>query len=173
MVIRLAEKGEGEAVIAFYYNLIDKMKDAKYPLRWQKGIYPVSEDIERAIDERSLYMATEKNQIVSTFILNHKQGEGYENAAWPDPVPEDKVAVMHLLATDPDRQGQGIGKMMLEKAEEICRERHDQVIRLDTLTWNVPGIKLYEGFGFKYCGDIAVTYGPGITIPFRTYEYKL
>lgn len=173
MRIRQAKKGEEERVLSFYYELIDKMQGAKYPIRWQKGIYPVLGDIESAVEEESLYVATEEERIVSAFILNHHQGEGYEEAAWTYPAKKEEAAVLHLLATDPDRQGQGIGKMMLKKAVEISRENQDKVIRLDTLTWNVPGQKLYEGFGFHCCGDIGLTYASTGKILFRMYEYKL
>ncbi|WP_157982994.1 GNAT family N-acetyltransferase [Intestinibaculum porci] len=64
-----------------------------------------------------------------------------------------KIAVIHLLATAPKYQGQGIGRKMLEEAVAICRAENDISIRLDTLPWNVPGKKLYEGFGFKYIVD--------------------
>ena len=50
----------------------------------------------------------------------------------------DRVAVIHLLASDPDLHGTGIGRCLLEKARDVARERNADVIRLDTLISLLP-----------------------------------
>ena len=47
-----------------------------------------------------------------------------------------------------DWQKQGIGKKLLEKAVELARELNYTTIRLDTLNYMTPAIKLYKGCGF-------------------------
>lgn len=47
-----------------------------------------------------------------------------------------------------DWQKQGIGKILLEKAVELARELNYTTIRLDTLNYMTPAIKLYKGCGF-------------------------
>ena len=85
----------------------------------------------------------------------------------------DRVAVIHLLASDPDRHGTGIGRCLLEKARDVARERNADVIRLDTLPYNTPARHLYESFGFQYRGNIEIYYPSAGTIPFSMYEYLL
>ncbi len=85
----------------------------------------------------------------------------------------ERVAVLHLLAADRDVHGQGIGTKLLRAAADLAREEGDEVIRLDTLTYNYPAQKMYEKFGYVPCGDVELTYATTGTVPFRMYEYKV
>ena len=173
MKIRKACFGEESRILEFYEQLIDQMQDAPYPIRWVKGIYPVEADIKDAVEAGSMYVSEEENHIIGAFIVNHTQGEGYELACWEKQGADENIAVLHLLATDPKLQGRGIGRKMLEKAVEICRNEKDISIRLDTLPWNVPGKKLYESFGFRYRGDVELAYPSTGKISFSMYEFLL
>ena len=171
--IRKAAPGEAPTVLQFYHRLMDAMRDSPYPLRWEKNVYPVLRDIKEAAEDGGLYVAEDAGKIVGAFIVSHTQGAGYRSAAWAWQGDEARVAVLHLLATDPALQGKGIGRRMLRHAADVCRARGDGVIRLDTLPWNIPGKRLYEGFGFQYRGDVALDYPSTGTISFSMYEYIL
>ena len=171
--IRKAVSGEAQSVLDFYDRLIDTMRDSPYPLRWEKGVYPTLPDIEEALEEGCLYLAEDAGKIAGAFIVNHTQGTGYDSAAWVWQGDVSRVAVLHLLATDSALQGNGIGRQLLRHAAEVCRARGDGAIRLDTLPWNIPGKRLYEGFGFQYRGDVELTYPSTGTIAFSMYEYIL
>ena len=173
MIIRKAADGEDDNVLAFYHDLLDKMKDKEYRPSWTKGVYPARSDIHEAIRRSELFLAMDNGGIVGAFILNHSQGDGYDRVLWKTDAEADKTAVIHLLAVDPAQHGKGIGKALLRKAVEVCREAGDEVIRLDTLPRNIPGQRLYEGFGFQNCGEVELTYASTGTIPFRMYEYVL
>ena len=170
MLIRKAAEGEEDFVLSFYYGLIDGMKGQTYRPSWTKGVYPSMADIRPAIRRSELYLALEDGRIAGAFILNRTQGAGYDKVDWTVIAAPDRVGVIHLLAVDPAIHGRGIGKLLLRKAVEISRARGDEVIRLDTLTRNLPGRKLYEGFGFHYCGDYDLTYPTTGTIPFSMFE---
>ena len=172
MIIRRADQGEEEQILSFYHDLIDGMRDMAFRPYWSKGVYPVLEDIRSAVERGEMYIALEDG-IVGTFILNHAQADGYTRVSWPTEAAADKTAVIHLLAVSPACQGRGVGKQLLQKAAALCRESGDTVIRLDTLTWNEPGHKLYTGFGFRYCGDLELTYASTGTIPFSMFEYRV
>ncbi len=171
--IRKAAPGEAPAVLAFYYRLMDTLRDSPYPLRWEKGVYPILSDIEAALAEDGLYLAESAGKIAGSFVVNHTQGAGYDSVAWVWQGDVTRVAVLHLLATDPALQGKGVGRQMLRYAAEVCRARGDGAIRLDTLPWNIPGKRLYEGFGFQYRGDVELAYPSTGTIAFSMYEYIL
>jgi ribosomal protein S18 acetylase RimI-like enzyme len=173
ITIRKAAFGEEQRVLDFYDTLIDDMKNAIYPIRWEKGVYPVLSDMVHAIKMESLYVAELDQSLVGAFIVNHIQGDGYPLVHWNKTGEASKIAVIHLLATSSKHQGQGIGRKMLEEAIAICRAQNDISVRLDTLPWNVPGKKLYEGFGFKYMGDVPLDYPSTGTINFSMYEYDL
>jgi len=172
MIIRKATDGEDNYVLSFYYDLIDQMRDREYRPSWTKGVYPTLEDIHAAIVKSELNLAVEDGVIAGAFILNHAQGNGYDRVQWTVNAAPDKVGVVHLLAVHPAIHGKGTGKALLRRAVELSRGQGDEVLRLDTLTRNLPGRKLYEGFGFRYCGDYDLTYPTTGTIPFSVFEWK-
>ncbi len=173
MIIRKAIDGEDRFVLSFYHYLIDQMKDTEFCPSWTKGVYPTLEDIHAAISSAELYVAIGDGVIAGAFILNHEQGEGYDCIAWPVSARADQVAVLHLMAVHPAIQGQGTGRALLQKAAELAREAGDAVIRLDMLPGNLPAKKLYESFGFRYCGDVELYYPTTGTVPFSMYELEL
>ena len=173
MVIRQARIGEDSDVLAFYHDLIDRMQGQPYCPYWKKGVYPTLDVIHSAISRSQMSLATEENRIAGAFILNRVQGEGYDRVPWRGEVAADEVGVLHLLAVHPDFQGRGLGRALLESAVALSRSKGHRVIRLDTLTWNLPGRRLYEGFGFQWRGDFELTYPTTGTIPFSVYELEI
>lgn len=171
--VRTAYEGESRRILDFYYELLDDMQTSEYVSKWVKGVYPVLSDIESAVSDGNLFLAEEDYRIIGAFILNHDQDPLYADVDWKYRAEPDRVAVIHLLATAYARQGEGVGRRLLSSAIEISRDRGDGVIRLDTLTWNIPGQKLYEGFGFRCCGDYNMDYPTTGLIPFRMYELRL
>lgn len=170
MKIRQAVPGDERDALNFYHKLIDDMRGTGL-LRWEKGVYPTLSDLQDAVRAGSLYLGYEDQRIAGAFILTQGQTKEYEQVPWTRDVPTDKVAVLHLLATDRELQGQGIGTHLLQAAVRVAEERGDEVIRLDTLTYNIPGQKLYMKFGFTCCGDVEIYYPTTGKIPFRMYEY--
>lgn len=53
----------------------------------------------------------------------------------------------------PENQGQGIGKMLLEKAVEFCRKMKFNKVYLWTFSGLDPARHLYEKFGFRLCEE--------------------
>ncbi len=51
-------------------------------------------------------------------------------------------------------RGRGVGKAMLQHILQVARERNYARLSLETGTQDffIPARKLYEGFGFEYCG---------------------
>lgn len=170
MKVKHAVSGDEREALGFYHKLIDDMRGTGL-LRWEKGVYPTLADLQDAVRTRSLHLGYEDQRIAGAFILSQGQTKEYEQVPWTRDVPSDKVAVLHLLATDRELQGQGIGTRLLQEAVHVAAERGDEVIRLDTLTYNIPGQKLYEKFGFVCSGDVEIYYPTTGKIPFRMYEY--
>ena len=172
MIIRRAKPEEAQAVIEFYHDLIDKIKDRPSRPCWEKDVYPLLSDIQEAAENGWLYIAVQEDgQIIGAVVVNDRQGQGYSDAHWS--IPTDAAAVVHLLASAPGLHGQGIGRKLLEQAREAALDMNADVIRLDTLPHNVPSRHLYESFGFRYCGDLDLFYPDVGTRPFSMYEYDL
>ena len=163
---------EAQSVLGFYYNLIDIMRDRPIRPTWTRDVYPVLDDIREAAENGWLHIAVQDGGgIVGAVVVNDFQGQRYDEVAWA--VETDAVAVIHLLAVAPHLHNQGIGRKLLERAREAAAEMNADVIRLDTLPYNTPARRLYESFGFRYCGDLDLYYPSAGTIPFSMYEYVL
>ncbi len=173
VTVRQANAGEEARVLAFYHNLIAAMKESPYRPTWTAGVYPLLEDLQAAASRGELYLAEETGCVIGAFVLTHMQAAEYESVTWSVSADPGQVSVIHLLAVSPALHGRGIAKALLQKAQEVCRERGDKAIRLDTLTWNVPGNRLYSGFGFRYLGDHELYYPSAGTIPFSMYELEI
>lgn len=173
MRIQKAAAGDVGAILAFYHDLIARMQDNPYRPTWKKGVYPTFESLSDAAEAGTLYFARTEEQVLGAFVLNHQQAEGYERVSWQVEAPPERVAVLHLLGVHPAAHGTGVGTALLKQAEAVSRAAGDAAIRLDTLPHNLPARRLYERFGFQYCGEIVLTDPAAGAIPFSLYEYRL
>ena len=62
------------------------------------------------------------------------------------------------LAVDPDSQGRGIGRMLVEAAAAYCRERGCRQLDIDVLDVRPELLAVYEGMGFTRGVTIAYPY---------------
>jgi ribosomal protein S18 acetylase RimI-like enzyme len=56
---------------------------------------------------------------------------------------------IHDFAVEPEYRGLGIAKLMLQKVEELAKEKDACKITLEVLTGNKRAIGIYEAFGFE------------------------
>lgn len=61
---------------------------------------------------------------------------------------DSKTAELKRMYIKTAWQKQGIGKTLLERAIELAKALHYNAVRLDTLNYMKPAIRLYEDFGF-------------------------
>ena len=120
--------------------------------RWSKGKHPTVEGIKAYIDEGSMFLYRANSVIVGAMAVTMYQGEDYHAIDWAQQVPDDRVAVIHILAVSPDVQGKGIGSEMIREAIRMAENKGMQAIRLDALASNTPAHRLYERLGFEYRG---------------------
>ncbi|MBO7578495.1 MAG: GNAT family N-acetyltransferase [Prevotella sp.] len=153
MKIELATIQEYESVIAFYDDVTARTPEMAVYARWSKGKHPTEEGIRAYIDEGSMYVYKEGGEIIAAMAVTMYQGEDYHAINWTLKVPDEKVAVIHILAVSPDSQGKGIGSEMVNEAIRMAKSKGMQTIRLDALASNTPAHKLYERLGFEYCGQ--------------------
>ncbi len=62
---------------------------------------------------------------------------------------ESGIGWIPNLAVDPERQGQGLGRALLEYAVKFFRETGMQVAKIETLEQNPIGQQLYPSLGFR------------------------
>jgi ribosomal-protein-alanine N-acetyltransferase len=64
------------------------------------------------------------------------------------------VGEAHVLnvCVDPDMQGRGLGRRLLERVLNVARERHADTAFLEVRVSNTRAIALYESVGFREIG---------------------
>jgi ribosomal protein S18 acetylase RimI-like enzyme len=152
MRLELATKKDFETIIAFYDDVTERTPEMGTYARWQKGKHPTEEGISAYINEGSMYIYREQGVIVGAMAVTMYQGEDYHAIDWSQQVPDEKVAVIHILAVSPDAQGKGIGSEMIREVIRLAQNNGMQAIRLDALASNTPAHKIYERLGFEYRG---------------------
>ena len=172
MRIEPATQKDLDAIIAFYDEVTERTPDIVIYARWQKGKHPTVEGIKAYVDEGSMYLYKEHDTIVGAMALTMYQGEDYHAIEWSQKVPDDEVAVIHILAVSPDKQGAGIGSEMICEAIRLAQSKSMKSIRLDALGSNTPAHRLYERLGFEYRGkQYLYAENTGWT-DFYFFEYK-
>ena len=152
MKLKSATQNDFEAIIAFYDDVTEHTPEMATYARWSKGKHPTVEGIHAYIDEGSMYLYRENDAIVGAMAVTMYQGEDYHAIEWTQQVPDDKVAVIHILAVSPDAQGKGFGSEMIREAIRLAQSKGMQAVRLDALASNTPAHKIYERLGFEYRG---------------------
>lgn len=71
------------------------------------------------------------------------------------------LARLYSIAVDPQRQGMGIGKVLIEAAESFAFEADRIVLRLEVRTDNTAARSLYVARGYRDCGHVAGYYEDG------------
>ena len=97
----------------------------------------------RLLDEfpnptRTWLVALEKETVVGTALLTIKK----------HPFLEGQVGRIDLVVVSRDRRHQGIGKALIDKADELARAQGCKWATLDVLRTNEAAIRLYRSAGF-------------------------
>jgi len=171
--VRRAEQAETDAACAFYGAVIDGFAGAPFDPLWRRGVYPTREMISRAVENDELYFGECGEKICAAMVLNRTQDDGWEGAPWAVPAGPDERLVLHLLAVDPARQGQGLARRMVRAAVGLAREQGAKALRLDVLPKNLPAVRCYEREGFRFIARLTLFYEDTGSVPFDLYELPL
>ncbi|WP_409568053.1 GNAT family N-acetyltransferase [Proteiniphilum saccharofermentans] len=158
---------------ALYDDLNDYLSaNTNYP-GWIKGIYPIRETAEKAIEEGSLYVLRKENVIVGSIVLNHEPEEAYDNVKWGIDTSYNEILVLRTLVVHPRFMKQGIAKQLMDFAKELAVSANIKTIRLDVSVDNTPAIKLYEQSGYTYVETVDLGLPYDHLKWFRLYELVL
>lgn len=126
--------------------------------------YPNLDHIKESIQNRSLYILKNKDcrGIIS---IGEEQPEGYREINWSNKT--GKILVISKLAVSPQCQGHGIGKKLMDFAENYAIANDYISICLDAYSANPRALKFYGKRGYKHVGE---QYFPRRDLPFYCYE---
>ena len=114
--------------------------------------YPSKEIFRKDIEEESLYVWDDKNQIKGCIMFSPEKDEVYNSTKWL--TQDDKNIYVHRLAVHPKFQKKGIGNKLMNFAESIAKKLNFISIRLDTFSQNKSNNKFYESRGYQKLGDV-------------------
>lgn len=131
-------------------------------------LYPDISFVEADVRAGSLHLVREDGRCIGCVSLDDEQPEAY--AALPWNCATGRAMVIHRLAVHPERQGHGIGRMLMDHAENHARENGFSCIRLDTYTGNPRALAMYARRGYRQAGQV---YFPRRVLPFDCMELVL
>ena len=156
-----------------YDDLNDHLaKGINYP-GWKKGVYPIRQDAANGIKNGNLYVAKHEGKIVGSVILSHVPEPAYYQAQWQIESDYSDVFVVYTFTVHPDYLKCGLGKALMDFAQELAVKSKVKSIRLDVYEGNMPAIRLYEKCGFKYIGTVDLGLGNYGLDWFKLYEKLL
>lgn len=82
MRIDKATHEDFDTIIAFYDDVTERTPEIATYARWSKGKHPTADGIRAYIDEGSMYLYKEKEEIVAAMALTMYQGEDYHAIEW-------------------------------------------------------------------------------------------
>ena len=128
--------------------------------------YPSKEAFKKDIEKNTLYICKNKSRITGCISLCADKDEEYENVEW---ITEDfKNLYLHRLAVHPEYQKKGIGRSLMDFAEEYAKLNGFKSVRLDTFSQNPRNNKFYKSRKYVQLGD--VFFPMQSELPFHCYE---
>ncbi|HEX3039603.1 MAG TPA: GNAT family N-acetyltransferase, partial [Caproiciproducens sp.] len=89
---------------------------------------------------------------VAAVVLNEEQDTQYQTGKWK--YTNGKIAVIHRLCVKPTEQHKGLGRKMMQLAEQELRRQGYRSVRLDAFTHNPFSCRLYESIGYRRTGEV-------------------
>ena len=133
--------------------------------QWNEN-YPSYEIFKKDIDSNSLYVYKKNLKILGCIMISLNKDEVYNHIKW---LTEDKKNLyVHRLAVDPKYQKKGIGRSLMNFAENYARKNGLKSIRLDTFSRNERNNRFYKSRKYIQLNDV---YFPNQSeFPFHCYE---
>jgi len=132
IIIRRAHSNDAAAVAALLYESFAEYR-ALYSEKGFAATTPMTNEIEDRINKKSVWLVWANDKISGTVSLFPRGDELY----------------VRSMAVSPGARGKGIGKILMEHVHEMAYSNGCSSIILNTTTFLLSAIRLYERFGFK------------------------
>lgn len=172
MIIKKAKYGEAQKILEFYQNVIRFIRGTEFVPKWNEK-YPNLEYIQNCISKGELYICTDENEIVSSFILNHEFDNDYSSVKWKTDSHDMEVTVIHTFAIGPSYRSKGLSSEIFEKIKKIALSNNQKTLRIDIVGGNVGAQRVFEKLGFEFITTVEIEhYAVGLQ-DFHLYEFGL
>ena len=139
--------------------------DAMGIYQWNEN-YPNRNAFIDDIKNNELLVFTKGDLLVGCIALCTKMDDVYKNVKWL--TKDVKSLYIHRLAVDPQFQKKGIGKKLMDYAEDFAKKNNFISVRLDTFSKNKNNMRFYERRGYKRLEK--VFFPEQSRFPFYCYE---
>lgn len=160
------EKAKNNNILEVMYLLQHCIEDFNKNSVYQwNSSYPDYFKLLNEVENDSLYVIKSQGVCIGTITINKKQEAVFEEVEWEN--KSDNYIVIKRIAVFPTWQKKGIGRKLIEFAEEFAKEHNSKSIRLDVAESSQHLIKLYESIGYIQTGEI---FYPKQKEPFKCLE---
>ena len=133
------------------YQLAKKELDRIGIFQWTDD-YPTISIIEADINKSVLYTLKHENKIIGAVNINEEQDSEYKTIDWE--FDDKKVLVIHRLVVNPEKQGNGYAKQLMDFAEDFAVNNDYSSIRLDVYSKNEKAVKIYKKRDYFIRGNV-------------------
>lgn len=173
LTIRAATKDDITSVSEIYKKIHKYEALGKLHTGWLDSIYPTEETAITAYERNDLFVCDSGGSIVACAIINKLQADVYSKCKWSCKADGDKAMVLHTLAVDPERSGQGVGKAFVAFYEKYASENDCTVLRMDTNEKNTVARSLYKKLGYREAGIFPCTFNGIPNVKLVLFEKSL
>lgn len=160
-------KGDQIDEICSILNRCRNMLDSLGVFQWT-NMYPNRQIVEQDILNHHLYCLTDSDLCIGVVTINDTQEIEYASIKWE--CNHGTALVVHRLAIDPEYQGRGYAKKLMDFAEGFGQQHRYSSVRLDAFSKNERVLHFYEQRGYLKRGEV---FFPGRESPFFCYEKTL
>ena len=162
--IELAEINDINDIMKMIHNCANDLI-SKNIFQWNEK-YPSRDIFLSDIEKKNLFILKNNSGIIGCIALSHEKDIEYNDVKWL--TKDDKNLYVHRLAVDPKFQKKGIGKLLMDFAEDYARDNKFKSVRLDTFSKNERNNRFYKSRKYTKLDDV---YFPNQSeFPFHCYE---
>ena len=163
-MIRLATKQDLSRIIEITRACAAFMI-SKNIFQWNEK-YPSRDIFLADIEKKNLFIFKNESGLIGCVALSYDKDIEYNDIKWI--TKDDKNLYVHRLAVDPKFQKQGIGRLLMDFAEDYARDNKLKSVRLDTFSKNERNNRFYKSRKYIQLDDV---YFPNQSeFPFHCYE---
>lgn len=126
--------------------------------------YPQEKDFINDINNDSLFVEERDGKLVGFICINKIEPDEYSGLNW---TLNEEAMVIHRMAVDINKRRMGIGKELMNFADELCLKNSIRYLKTDTYSINSKMNALFVKCGYKFVGEISFL---GKEKPFYCYE---
>lgn len=161
--IRLAADNDVDLIMKIVQKVIPLMRNSGN-FQWDEK-YPNPEVFLKDIANQELWVAENDGIVVGMVAITLDQPDEYAHVGLD--VKEVSI-VPHRMAVDPDCQGKGVAKKLLNQADVVAKSKGIPRVRIDTNVANQITTRLFPSCGYDLKGEIGLDFRPGLR--FLCYE---